>query len=79
MTSSCERLCVLSKKATLGLDVGSRLKKGKTEVGCDGNGQVLLRVRLKEVVVAAVVQHGVNTCRDERVTGVLKVGRGVAL
>lgn len=67
------------EKATLALDVGLKLKKGRTEVGSDRNRQALVRVRLKEVVVAAVVQHGVDTCRGERVTGVLEVGRSVAL
>ena len=56
-----------------------RLKKGKTEVGFDRNRQALVRVRLKGVVVAAVVQHGVDTCPGQRVTGVLEVGRIVAL
>jgi hypothetical protein len=51
-----------------------KLKKGKTKVGFDGSGQALFCVRLKEVVVAAVVQHGVDTCQDERMTDVLKVG-----
>ena len=51
------------EKAMLLLDVGLKLKKGKTEVGSDGNRQALLRVRLKEVVVADVVQHSVDTCR----------------
>lgn len=51
-----------------------KLKEGKTEVGFDGSGQALFCIRLKEVVVAAVVQHGVDTCQDERMTDVLKVG-----
>jgi hypothetical protein len=51
-----------------------KLKKGKTKVGFDRSGQALFCVRLKEVVVAAVVQHGVDTCQDERMTDVLKVG-----
>ena len=55
--------CVRVEKAMLLLDVGLKLKKGKTEVGSDGNRQALLRVRLKEVVVADVVQHSVDTCR----------------
>lgn len=67
------------EEPTLALVVGLRLKKGKTEVGFDRNRQALVRVRLKEVVVAAVVQHGVDTCQGERVTGVLGVGRSVAL
>lgn len=63
----------------LALDVGLKLNKGKTEVGFDRSRQALVRVRLKEVVVAAVVQHSVDTCRGERVTDVLRVGRSVAL
>lgn len=63
----------------MALDVGLKLKKGKTEVGFDRNRQALVRVRLEEVVVAAVVQHGVDTCPGKRVTDVLEVGRSVAL
>jgi len=55
----------LYRKARLPLDVGLELKKGKIKVGFDKNRQALLRSRLKEVVVAAVVQHGVNTLRRE--------------
>jgi hypothetical protein len=67
------------EEATPMLNAGSMLKKGKIKVAFDGNGQALLRVRLKEVVVAAAVQQGVDTCRHERLTGVLEVGRIVAL
>lgn len=69
----------VSKAAMLFPEASSKLRKGKTEVGSDENGQALLRGRLKEVFVAAAVQHGVDTCRYESVTGVLKVGRIVAL
>lgn len=60
----------LLEKATLLLEA----QEGKTEVSFDGSGQALFCIRLKEVVVAAVVQHGVDTCQDERMTDVLKVG-----
>jgi hypothetical protein len=60
-------------------DAGSKLQKGKSEVGVDRKRQAFLRGRPKEVVVAAVVQHDVDTCQYDRVTGVLKVERSVAL
>ena len=67
------------EKVTLALDVCPKIKKRRTKAGSDRNRQALVRDRLKEVVVAAVVQHGVDTCRGERVTGVLSVGRSAAL
>lgn len=71
--------CAYVEKVKLLLGVEVELKKGKTKADIDKSRQALLRSRLKEVVVAAVVQQGVDTCRHERLTSVLKVGRSVAL